>query len=168
MASIQLGGTPVNTVGELPATNNKAPNFKLTKADLSDTSLDDYAGQKLVLNIFPSVDTSTCAQSIREFNTKAAALDNTKVLCISKDLPFAQNRFCGAEGIENVEMLSDYKNGSFGETYGVSFSNGPFETLHSRAIVVIDGNGQVLHTEQVNEVANEPNYDAALAALSNS
>lgn len=167
MASITLGGNPATTVGELPVAGNKAPNFTLTKSDLSDTTLGDYQGSKIVLNIFPSVDTSTCAQSVREFNKTASSLDNTKVLCVSKDLPFAQARFCGAEGIENVEMLSDYKTGQFGKDYGVEFADSAFQTLHSRAIVVLDQEGNVKYTEQVSEVADEPNYQAALDALAN-
>ncbi|WP_396589716.1 thiol peroxidase [Allomuricauda sp. R78024] len=167
MASITLGGNPANTVGELPSTNTTAPSFKLTKSDLSEVSLSDYTGHKLVLNIFPSVDTGTCAKSVRQFNEEAAKLENTKILCISKDLPFAQARFCGAEGIENVDMLSDYKTGSFGKEYGVAFADSAFATLLSRCIVVIDQNGKIVHTEQVAETADEPNYKAALEALMN-
>lgn len=165
MASITLGGSPANTVGELPTINSSAPNFTLTKSDLSQVSLSDYAGHKLVLNIFPSVDTGTCAQSVRQFNEEAAELGDTKVLCISKDLPFAQKRFCGAEGIENVEMLSDYKTGTFGQDYGVTFADSAFATLLSRSIVVINKDGSVVYTEQVAETADEPNYKAALEAL---
>lgn len=165
MANVTLGGTPVETVGNLPKVGSKAPNFKLTAPDLSDKSNSDFKGSRLVLNIFPSVDTGTCAQSIRTFNEKASQLENTKILCISKDLPFAMARFCGAEGIENVESVSDYKTGKFGDDYGLTFSSGPFETLLSRCIVVIDSNGKVLHTEQVQEIADEPNYESALASL---
>jgi thiol peroxidase len=165
MASITLGGTPVNTIGELPSKNTTAPNFSLTKVDLSEASLDHYAGSKVVMNIFPSVDTGTCAKSVRQFNEEAAELENTHVLCISRDLPFAQQRFCGAEGIENVVMLSDFKSGAFGKDYGLEFSDGPFNGLHSRCIVVLDTNGNVVHTEQVQETADEPNYKAALEAL---
>ena len=165
MAKVTLGGTPVETIGDLPKVGSKAPGFKLTGSDLSNKSKDDYKGKNLVLNIFPSVDTGTCAQSIRTFNEKASQLKNTKVLCISKDLPFAMARFCGAEGIENVESLSDYKTGNFGKDYGLTFKTGGFETLLSRCIVVIDANGTVLYTEQVPEIANEPNYKAALNAL---
>ncbi|NAY90802.1 thiol peroxidase [Muricauda sp. JGD-17] len=167
MASITLGGNPANTVGELPAQNTKAPDFTLTKSDMSTVSLSDYKGTKLVLNIFPSVDTGVCAQSVREFNKRASKLENTKVLCISKDLPFAQNRFCGAEGIENVEMLSDYKTGKFGENYGVTFADSAFETLLSRSIVIVDQNGQVVYTEQVPETGDEPDYNAAVETLMN-
>ena len=165
MANVTLGGTPVETIGNLPAVGSKAPDFKLTDTDLSDQSYSDFEGSRLVLNIFPSVDTGTCAQSIRTFNEKASQLDNTKVLCISKDLPFAMARFCGAEGIENVVSLSDYKTGKFGKDYGLTFTTGAFETLLSRCIVVIDTDGTVLHTEQVSEIADEPNYEAAIKSL---
>lgn len=165
MASITLGGNPVTTVGELPAINTIAPDFTLTKSDLSPVSLSDYKGSKLVLNVFPSVDTGTCAKSVRQFNEEAAELENTKVLCISKDLPFAQARFCGAEGIENVDMLSDYKTGQFGKDYGLAFADSAFETLLSRCVLVLDESGNIRYTEQVTETADEPNYKAALEAL---
>lgn len=165
MANVTLGGTPVETAGNLPNVGSKAPNFKLTDTELKDKTNSDFEGHRLVLNVFPSVDTGTCAQSIRTFNEKASGLENTKVLCISKDLPFAMARFCGAEGIENVESFSDYKTGQFGNDYGLTFTTGAFESLLSRCIVVIDTDGTVLHTEQVNEIADEPNYEAALEAL---
>ncbi|MDR6968140.1 thiol peroxidase [Flavobacterium arsenatis] len=165
MASITLGGNPIHTSGELPKTGSKATDFKLVKNDLSVVSLADFAGSKLVLNIFPSVDTGTCAASVRKFNEKASQLENTKVLCISRDLPFAQKRFCGAEGLENVVNLSDFKDGSFGKDYGLEMLDGPLAGLHSRVVVVIDENGNVSYTEQVPEIADEPNYDAALTAL---
>lgn len=165
MASITLGGNPINTSGELLAKGSKAPNFQLVKNDLSIASLSDFTGSKLVLNIFPSIDTGTCATSVRTFNAKASALTNTKVLCISRDLPFAQKRFCGAEGLEDVINLSDFKTGSFGKDYGLEIVDGPLAGLHSRAIVVLDENGTVIYTEQVSEIANEPNYELALAAL---
>ena len=165
MASITLGGTPVTTVGELPNINTTAPEFQLLKTDLSQASLEDSQGSKVVMNNFPSVDTGTCAQSVRQFNQEAAELEGTKVLCISRDLPFAQQRFCGAEGIENVEMLSDFKSGDFGKTYGLEFNSGAFAGLHSRCIVVLDAKGTIVHTEQVQETAEEPNYKAALEAL---
>lgn len=165
MASITLGGAPTNTIGELPAVGSKAPDFHLAAADLSPKSLGDFSGANLILNIFPSVDTGVCATSVRTFNKTAASLENTKVLCISRDLPFAQARFCGAEGIENVVMLSDFANGSFGKDYGVEITDGAFSNLHSRAIVVVNGEGDVVHTEQVPEVGQEPNYEAALAAI---
>lgn len=165
MASITLGGNPATTIGDLPSVGSKAPDFSLSAADLSSKSLSDFAGSNLILNIFPSVDTGVCATSVRTFNKSAAELDNTKVLCISRDLPFAQARFCGAEGIENVIMLSDFANGSFGRDYGVEITDGAFSNLHSRAIVVVDGEGNVVYTEQVPEVGQEPNYEAALSSI---
>ncbi len=165
MASITLGGYPIHTNGELPLVGSKAAQFQLTKNDLSVASLSDFAGSKLVLNIFPSIDTGTCATSVRTFNAKASALENTKVLCISRDLPFAQKRFCGAEGLENVVNLSDFKSGSFGKDYGLEIIDGPLAGLHSRVVIILDENGTVKYTEQVAEIANEPNYEAALAAL---
>jgi len=165
MASISLGGNPVHTVGELPQTGSKAPDFTLVKGDLSTASLSDFKGTKLVLNIFPSVDTGTCAASVRKFNEKASALENTKVLCISRDLPFAQNRFCGAEGLENVISLSDFKDGSFGDAYGLTLTDGPLAGLLSRVVVVVNEEGNITYTEQVADIKDEPNYDNALAAL---
>jgi thiol peroxidase len=165
MAAITLGGNAINTSGNLPTVGSKAPNFSLVKTDLSIASLADYAGTNLVLNIFPSIDTGTCAASVRQFNEKASALTNTKVLCISRDLPFAQKRFCGAEGLENVENLSDFKNGSFGADYGLTISDSVLAGLHSRAVIVLDENGIIKYTEQVPEIADEPNYEAALAAV---
>ena len=165
MASITLGGNPIHTSGELPKIGSKLADFNLIKTDLSSASLSDFAGKKLVLNIFPSIDTGTCATSVRTFNEKASGFDNTNVLCISRDLPFAQKRFCGAEGIENVVNLSDFKDGSFGKTNGLEIVDGVLAGLHSRCIIVVDASGSVLYTEQVPEIANEPNYEAALAAL---
>lgn len=165
MATITLGGNPINTNGSLPQVGSKATDFQLVKSDLSVATLADYAGSKLVLNIFPSIDTGTCATSVRTFNAKASALENTKVLCISRDLPFAQKRFCGAEGLENVENLSDFKEGSFGKNYGLEIVDGPLAGLHSRVVIVLDENGVVKHAEQVGEIADEPNYEAALASL---
>ncbi|GAB3721503.1 thiol peroxidase [Flavobacterium koreense] len=165
MAAITLGGNPINTNGSLPQVGSKATDFQLVKSDLSVATLADYAGSKLVLNIFPSIDTGTCATSVRTFNAKASALENTKVLCISRDLPFAQKRFCGAEGLENVENLSDFKEGSFGKNYGLEIVDGPLAGLHSRVVIVLDENGVVKHAEQVAEIADEPNYEAALASL---
>ncbi|MFT4831437.1 MAG: thiol peroxidase [Psychroserpens sp.] len=165
MAIVTLKGNNINTMGELPAIGTSAPDFKLTKTDLSLASLSNYKGKKVVLNIFPSIDTGTCAKSVREFNKEASDLNNTVVLCVSKDLPFAQTRFCGAEGIENVEMLSDFKEGSFGQSYGLEITNGPLQSLHSRAVVVINEDGQVIYNEQVPEIVDEPNYKAALEAL---
>jgi thiol peroxidase len=165
MAAITLGGNPINTSGELPKVGSRAIDFKLVKGDLSIATLADFAGSKLVLNIFPSIDTGTCATSVRKFNEKASALANTKVLCISRDLTFAQSRFCGAEGLENVINLSDFNTGAFGKDYGLEISDSVLAGLHSRVVIVIDENGVISHTEQVGEIANEPNYDAALAVL---
>jgi len=165
MAAITLGGNAINTSGELPKVGTKAPEFQLVKNDLSIASLADFAGSKLVLNIFPSIDTGTCATSVRTFNAKASALENSKVLCISRDLPFAQKRFCGAEGLENVINLSDFKTGSFGKDYGLEITDSVLAGLHSRVIIVLDENGTVKYTEQVPEIADEPNYELALASL---
>ncbi|MCZ8198744.1 MAG: thiol peroxidase [Flavobacterium sp.] len=165
MASITLGGNPINTNGSLPQVGSKAVDFQLVKNDLSVATLADFAGSKLVLNIFPSIDTGTCATSVRTFNAKASALENTKVLCISRDLPFAQKRFCGAEGLESVVNLSDFKDGSFGKNYGLEIVDGPLAGLHSRVVIIVDENGVVKYAEQVAEIADEPNYDNALAAL---
>jgi len=165
MAQVTLKGNPINTIGNLPEVGSKAPDFKLTKTDLSNVTLKDYLGSKLILNIFHSIDTGTCAQSVRQFNLEVSELENTKVLCISKDLPFAMVRFCGAEGIENVEMLSDFRDGNFGLNYGLTFADEPLRGLLSRSIIVLDENGTVMHTEQVQEVTEEPNYKASLYAL---
>jgi thiol peroxidase len=165
MSTITLGGNPINTSGELPKIGSQLADFKLIKTDLSIATLADYSGKKVVFNIFPSIDTGTCAASVRKFNTTAANLNNTVVLCISRDLPFAQKRFCGAEGIENVENLSDFKDGSFGKNNGLEITDGVLSGLHSRVVIVIDEKGTILHTEQVNEIADEPNYEAALAVL---
>lgn len=165
MASITLGGNPIHTSGELPKIGTKLADFKLVKEDLSIATLVDFSEKKLVLNIFPSIDTGTCATSVRKFNASAAKLENTKVLCISRDLPFAQKRFCGAEGIENVINLSDFKDGNFGKINGLEITDGVLAGLHSRAIIVVDENGTVIYTEQVSEIADEPNYEAALAVL---
>ena len=165
MASITLGGNPIHTSGELPKIGTKLADFKLVKEDLSIATLVDFSEKKLVLNIFPSIDTGTCATSVRKFNASAAKLDNTKVLCISRDLPFAQKRFCGTEGIENVINLSDFKDGNFGKINGLEITDGVLAGLHSRAIIVVDENDTVIYTEQVSEIADEPNYEAALAVL---
>ena len=165
MSKITLKGTPVNIIGALPEVGESLKDFELTKGDLSKAKLADYKGQKLVLNIFPSLDTSTCAASVRRFNKEAAELSNVKVLCISKDLPFAQGRFCGAEGIENVETLSDYATGKFGKDYGVEIVDSPLVALLSRAVIVADENGKVIYTEQVPEITEEPNYESTLSAL---
>ncbi len=165
MADVTLGCNPVKTSGELPKKGDKAPGFKLVKTDLSVASLADFKGSKVVLNIFPSVDTGTCATSVRKFNEKASRLNNTKVLCISRDLPFAQKRFCGAEGLDNVISLSDFRDGIFGNSYGLTLVNGPLEGLHSRVVIVLDEEGTVKYTEQVPDIKDEPDYESALAAL---
>lgn len=165
MATVTLKGNAIKTSGNLPKVGTTAPDFKLTATDLSTKTLNDFKGNKIVLNIFPSIDTGTCAQSVRQFNKEASELEDTKVLCISKDLPFALGRFCGAEGLDNVISLSDFKDGNFGKTYGVDFITGPLEALLSRSVVVINENGVITYTEQVSETVNEPNYSAALEAL---
>jgi len=165
MTKITLGGTPVTTIGEIPKNGTKAPDFQLTATDLSIKSLSDFHGSTLLLNIFPSVDTGTCASSVRSFNKSASTIKNTKVLCISRDLPFAQNRFCGAEGLDNVIMLSDFSNGDFGKTYGIEIQDGPMANLHSRAVIIINSDGKISYSEQVPEIANEPDYEKALAAI---
>jgi len=167
MATVTLKGSTLQTSGNLPKIGSKANNFKLTTVDLSTKTLSDFEDSKLVLNIFPSIDTGTCAQSVRQFNKEASSLINTKVICISRDLPFAQARFCSAEGLENVVMLSDYKDGSFGKTYGLNFIDGPLEKLHSRCVIILDVNKNVIYTEQVPETVNEPNYGAALEIIKN-
>lgn len=164
MADITFKDSPVTTIGELPAVGSKAPSFDLVGSDLSPVTLADFAGKKIVLNIFPSLDTGVCAQSVRTFNEKAAGLEGTVVLNVSMDLPFAQARFCGAEGIENAIVASGFRS-SFGSDYGVTFTSGPLEGLFSRSVVVIDGDGTVAYTQQVAETTDEPDYDAALAAL---
>jgi thioredoxin-dependent peroxiredoxin len=165
MAKITLKGNEINTIGELPKVGEEARDFSLVKGDLSQVSLSDFKGSKLVLNIFPSLDTGTCAASVRNFNKLAAGLENTKVLCISRDLPFAQNRFCGAEGIENVVTLSDFATGGFGKNYGLEIVDGPLQGLHSRAVVVLDEQGKVVYNQQVPEIVDEPDYNKALEAL---
>ena len=165
MATTHLGETPVQTAGELPVIGAPAPNFLVTKSDLSDVALSDFAGQNIVLNIFPSIDTAVCATSVRTFNVRAAGLTNTVVLCVSADLPFALSRFCGAEGIENVVTASTFRSEDFGTTYGVKMIDGKLAGLMARAVVVIGDDGVVRHTELVEAIGSEPNYDAALAAL---
>ena len=165
MATTAFQGNPVHTVGELPAQGETAPSFDLVGADLSPVASDEFTGKRLVLNIFPSLDTGVCAQSVREFNQRAASLQNTAVVCVSKDLPFAQGRFCAAEGIDNVTTASAFRS-SFGEDYGVTQTDGPLEGLLARAVVVVDENGTVVHTQLVDEITEEPDYDAAVAAVS--
>lgn len=165
MALTKLKGNPINTNGDLPAIGIKAPDFVLTKGDLSSFTSLEMAGKKVVLNIFPSLDTGTCAASVRHFNQAASGLNNTIVLCISQDLPFAQNRFCGAEGIENVVTLSGFRNQEFAENYGIKVVEGPMLGLNARAVVVLDESGTVKYTELVPEITQEPDYDSALTAL---
>jgi len=165
MAQVTLKGSPVNVEGQLPQVGQQAPAFKLVGAGLADVELKSFAGKRKVLNIFPSVDTPTCATSVRKFNAETSKLDNTVVLCISADLPFAQARFCGAEGLENVKNLSTMRGADFLKNYGVAIVDGPLAGVAARAVVVLDENDKVLHSELVAEVAEEPNYEAAIAAL---
>lgn len=164
MTTVTLKGNAFETVGNLPDIGSQAPDFTLVKQDLSEVSLKDFRGKKLVLNIFPSIDTGVCATSVRTFNQKAADLQNTQVLCVSMDLPFALGRFCGAEGIDRVATASGFRS-SFGKDYGLTFANGPLQGLYSRSVVVLDENGKVIYTEQVKETTEEPNYEAALKVL---
>lgn len=165
MAELKFKGNPIHTNGSLPQVGQKAPDFTLVKNDLSRASLSDYVGKKVVLNIFPSIDTGVCATSVRTFNEKASGLENTIVLCVSKDLPFASARFCGAEGISNVETLSDFDGGSFGVNYQVQMTDGPLKGLLARSVVALNEKGEVVYTELVDDIVNEPNYDAVLKAL---
>ena len=165
MAQITLKGNPVNTNGELPKVGDSAPDFVLTKTDLSDVSLKDFSGKTIVLNIFPSVDTEVCSMSVRRFNGEINQYENAVVLCASVDLPFAHARFCGAEGLDNVISVSELRNKNFGNDYGVRIIDGPLAGLLARAVVIIDPNGKVVYTELVPEIAQEPDYDAALGVL---
>jgi thiol peroxidase len=165
MAEITLKGNKIHTIGSLPEVGTALHNFALVKNDLSTATLEDYKGKRLVLNIFPSLDTGTCAASVRYFNQEASSLENTVVLCISKDLPFAQARFCGAEGLDQVETLSDFRTGAFGKDYQVEIIDGPLAGLESRAVIVADENGQVIYTQQVPEIVDEPDYAPVLEAL---
>ncbi|MBM9511972.1 thiol peroxidase [Desulfogranum marinum] len=165
MAQITLQGNAIETVGNLPAQGAAAPAFTLVKTDLSDVSLSDFSGKKVVLNIFPSIDTSVCAASVRRFNEIASQNDNTVVLCVSADLPFAHQRFCEVDGLDNVVPVSVFRSPAFGNDYGVTITTGPIAGLLSRAVVVVDEKGDVAYSEQVAEITEEPNYDAALAAL---
>ncbi|MNQ69956.1 Thiol peroxidase [compost metagenome] len=165
MAQVTLKGNPINVEGQLPQKGQQAPAFSLVGGDLSDVTLASLSGKRKVLNIFPSVDTPTCATSVRKFNVEASKLANTVVLCISADLPFAQKRFCGAEGLDNVVNLSTMRGASFLKDYGVAIANGPLAGVAARAVVVLDENDKVLHSELVAEIANEPDYAAAIAAL---
>lgn len=165
MAEITLQGNPINTSGNLPEVGSDAPDFTLVAADLSEKSGSDYTGKNVVLNIFPSIDTGVCAASVRAFNQKAAGRDDTVVLCISADLPFAASRFCGAEGIEGVETLSTFRDSAFGDAYGMTIVDGALAGVLGRAVVVVGPDGNVKYTELVPEIAQEPDYDAALAAI---
>ena len=164
MAQVTLGGNPVHTSGHLPAVGTSAPAFALVGADLSEFDAGEFAGKNVILNIFPSIDTPTCATSVRQFNERAAGMDDTVVVCVSADLPFAMGRFCGAEGIANVKVGSTFRS-DFGSEYGVTLTDGVLQGVLARAVVVIGPDGTVKHTELVPEIAQEPNYDAALAAL---
>ncbi len=164
MATITLKGNEIHTTGELPAVGSEAPLFTLTKTDLSQASLSEFKGKKVILNIFPSLDTGVCAASVRKFNEEASNKD-VAVLCISKDLPFAHGRFCEAEGIANVINLSDFRNNDFATAYNTLLTDGPLAGLHSRAVIVVDEEGKVVYTEQVPEIVQEPDYEKALAAL---
>ena len=166
MASITLKGNAIETIGELPQVGQEAPGFCLTGIDLADKKLSDFQGKKIVLNIFPSIDTPICSASVRRFNQAAAGKDDVVVLCISKDLPFAHKRFCGAEGVEDVVSLSELRDSQFGKDYGVQITTGPMAGLLSRAVVVVGADGKIAYTQQVPEIVDEPDYDSALAALS--
>lgn len=165
MAQTKLGENTVNTMGDLPAKGSTAPDFTLVDNGLKNVSLSDFKGKKVVMNIFPSIDTGVCSTSVREFNKRAASLENTAILCISKDLPFAFKRFCGAEGIDKVVTLSDFRNQGFSKSYGMEMVDGGMKGLFARSIVVLDERGKVKHTQIVPAVGQEPDYDAALAAL---
>mgnify|MGYP002755198224 CR=1 FL=1 len=164
MSQVTLQGQPIRIDGTFPTVGQTAPDFVLAANDLSDKTLADFAGKRKVLNIFPSIDTGVCAQSVRTFNQRAAALQNAVVLCVSADLPFALSRFCGAEGIENVVTLSSFRS-SFGADYGITLADTPLRGLTARAVVVLDENNKVLYAELVPEIGQEPNYEAALAVL---
>ncbi len=164
MAQTSFGGNPVNTMGDVPAQGSNLPSFSLTNATLAEVGNADFSGKRVVFNIFPSVDTPVCASSIRKFNELASSLDNTVVLCVSADLPFAQGRFCGSEGLTNVQNASSFRT-DFGKTFGVGLSEGAFAGLLARAVIVADENGKVLHSELVSDIGQEPNYDAAVNAL---
>lgn len=164
MATITLKGNEIHTSGNLPKVSSQAPDFKLVKTDLSEIDKAALKGKRVVLNIFPSLDTDVCAASVRRFNKEASELENTVVVCVSKDLPFAHARFCTTEGLDNVISASDFRTGKFGEDYGLTIADGPLAGLHSRAVVVMNENGEVIYTEQVPEIVEEPNYEAALKA----
>ena len=165
MPTVTFKSTPVSLKADLPSIGSAAPEFTLTKTDMSEATLSDFKGKKVILNIFPSVDTGVCAQSVRTFNKELSALDNTVVLCISKDLPFAQARFCGAEGLDKVVMLADYKTAEFVDKYGILIEEGPLKGLLGRSLVVINEEGKVTYTQIVPEITSEPDYQSALDAL---
>ena len=165
MAQVTLQGEACSLSGELPAIGSEASDFTLVASDLSTQTLKDYSGKTVILNIFPSIDTDVCATSVRKFNEEASKLNNTAVLCISRDLPFAQGRFCGAEGLKNVITLSDFRSGDFGKDYGLTITDGALAGLLARAVIIIDPAGNIIYSELVPEIAQEPNYSAALAAL---
>ncbi|WP_109077078.1 thiol peroxidase [Aggregatibacter kilianii] len=165
MSKVTLAGNPIDVAGNFPVVGAQVADFSLVNNELADVTLESFAGRRKVLNIFPSIDTGVCATSVRKFNEKAANLANTVVLCISADLPFAQARFCGAEGIENAKTLSTFRNHDLHNTLGVNITSGPLAGLTARAVIVLDENNKVLHSELVSEIKNEPNYDAALAVL---
>ena len=165
MAQITLKGNPIHTSGDLPKSGAAAPAYTLVRTDLSEISSKDLTGQRVVLNIFPSMDTPTCAASVRKFNARANEKPNTTILCVSADLPFAQKRFCAAEGLDNVVPASTFRNADFGKAFGVALVDGPLKGLLARAVVVVDASGKVVHTELVPEIAQEPDYNAALAVL---
>ncbi|MEQ6168219.1 thiol peroxidase [Ekhidna sp. MALMAid0563] len=166
MAKITLGGNETNTIGNLPEVGSSAPDFTLVSKDMQEKTLASYYGQKVILNIYPSIDTGVCAMSTKKFNQEASKLENTRIVCVSKDLPFALKRYCDAEGIENLDNLTNFRDGGdFGKNYGVEITDGAFKGLNARAVVVIDEEGKVKYTELVPEVGQEPNYDNALAAI---
>ena len=166
MARITLGGNETNTIGNLPEVGNEAPDFQLVSKDMQEKTLASYHGQQVILNIYPSIDTGVCAMSTKKFNQEASKLDNTRIVCVSRDLPFALKRYCDAEGIENLDNLTNFRDsGDFGKNYGVEIADGAFKGLNARAIVVIDEAGKVKYTELVPEVGQEPDYDKALASL---
>ncbi len=165
MASVTLKGNAIHTIGELPKVGSQAPEFSLVKNDLSDVTSSDFKGKRVILNIFPSLDTAVCAASVRRFNVEAAKLPNTAVVCISKDLPFAHSRFCTTEGIANVVPASEFRSNNFGKAYGVMLTDGPLQGLMARAVVVLDETGKVVYNELVPEIAQEPDYEAVLAIL---
>ncbi|MDO5097814.1 MAG: thiol peroxidase [Corynebacterium sp.] len=165
MAKTHFKGTPVDTAGELPTVGSKVPSFTVVGTDLADITEGSFAGKRIVLNIFPSIDTGVCAQSVRRFNEEVSRLENANVVCVSADLPFALDRFCGAEGIENVTAASSFRS-SFGSDFGVTLTESPLAGLLARAVIVVDEDGTVIHSQLVNEIGHEPDYDAAIAALS--